>query len=87
MRRAEASFGDDDMVIYEPCNYVSNVAYYHSTTRLCDHEWSLEQDDVKALKRGMSTLAFGSSFFHGSHTTLGALYDGKVIAILSYVAH
>ena len=29
----------DGIMIYEPCNYVSNVAYYHSVTEICDYEW------------------------------------------------
>jgi len=34
-------FGDDKMIIYEPCNYASNVAYYHSATRVCDYpDWT-----------------------------------------------
>lgn len=28
-------FGKENMLIFEPCNYVSNVAYYHSATRIC----------------------------------------------------
>ena len=30
-------FGYDQIVIYEPCNYVSNLAFYHSATRICDY--------------------------------------------------
>ena len=25
----------DGLVIYEPCNYASNVAYYHDATEMC----------------------------------------------------
>ena len=39
-----ALFGDEEMIIYEPCNYVSNVAYYHSATRICDYPiWSINE--------------------------------------------
>ena len=32
----------EGMIIYEPCNYVSNVAYYHSALRVCDYpDWSI----------------------------------------------
>ena len=42
-------FGDEKMVIYEPCNYASNVAYYHSATRVCDYpDWAGTQDQIKA---------------------------------------
>ena len=34
--------------IYEPCNYASNVAYYHTVTEICDHEgWTIQMDDGK----------------------------------------
>ena len=29
------------MVIYEPCNYASNVAYYHDATEMCKSQASL----------------------------------------------
>ena len=34
-----------DVVIYEPCNYASNVAYYHVTTQMCDHwdKWNIPE--------------------------------------------
>ena len=47
MRNKTAMFMgfDDQIEIVEPCNYVSNVAYYHATTRICDYpEWSISDD-------------------------------------------
>jgi hypothetical protein len=36
-------FGDEQIVIFEPCNYASNVAYYHAATRICDYpDWSVD---------------------------------------------
>ena len=36
--------GEDKVLIYEPCNYASNIAYYHSTTRICDYpDWSIDE--------------------------------------------
>ena len=62
----------DNMIIYETCNYVSNIAYYHGACRLCDYpNWTIGDDYVNAMKRGFSTLAFGSAFMHGAHTSLG----------------
>ena len=26
-----------DITVYEPCNWVSNMAYYHSVTAVCEH--------------------------------------------------
>jgi len=31
-----------DVLIYEPCNYASNIAYYHSVTRACDWAWKVQ---------------------------------------------
>ena len=46
------SFGDDQMIVYEPCNYVSNVAYFRSVTRICDYpNWTLSNDYVREFKR------------------------------------
>ena len=28
----------DGVVIYEPCNYASNIAYYHDATEMCKHQ-------------------------------------------------
>lgn len=51
MRRTPADFGtgEEDILIEEPCNYVSNVAFFHSATRICDYpKWSISSDEVKA---------------------------------------
>ena len=32
--------------IWEPCNYASNLAYYHTVTEICKREnWNLPLDD------------------------------------------
>ena len=49
LRHTPAKFGDLDMLIKEPCNYASNVAYYHAVTRICSKEnWSMDIDMVRA---------------------------------------
>jgi hypothetical protein len=30
-------FGAKNITMMEPCNYASNVAYYHAATRICDY--------------------------------------------------
>jgi len=90
MRNKTAMFPgfDDKMEIMEPCNYVSNVAYYHATTRICDYpNWSIENEQITAQKRGFATLAMGSSFWHGSRTFAGSEFDDSMIAVISYLAH
>ena len=76
------------MIVYEPCNYVSNVAYYRSVTRICDYpDWALSMDYIKEFKREFATLAMGSAMYHASHTNLGNLFDNSVIGLISYLAY
>ena len=53
------------ITVYEPCNYASNVAFYHSITRLCEYpHWSKDAIDKRylvELKRGFANLAAGSA--------------------------
>ena len=66
----------DGIIIYEPCNYVSNVAYYRVVKQIADRKnWSMGAENQKALKQAFATLGMGSSFWHGSHTFLGHVYD------------
>lgn len=38
-------FGNEKVQILEPCNYASNVAFYHSATRICDYpDFSVGED-------------------------------------------
>ena len=39
MRTDPTPFGNEDMLVYEPCNYVSNVSYYHLVTEVCEYDW------------------------------------------------
>jgi len=40
-----ANFGADNMLIEEPCNYASNIAFYHASTRICDYpDWTVSED-------------------------------------------
>lgn len=75
--------------IYEPCNYASNLAYYHDVTMICAHKegWNIPREYVVAMAQGFSALTMGSSFWHGSHTLLGNIADNRFIDIVSYVAH
>ena len=81
-------FGDEKMIIYEPCNYASNIAYYHAATRICDYpNWSVDDVQINSLKRSFATLAMGSAMWHGSHTYVGYSFDNNMIAVISYLAH
>ena len=41
--------------IYEPCNYASNLAYYHVVTMICDNqEWSLPTEYTTAMAQAFT---------------------------------
>ena len=82
-----ARFGKEGMLIYEPCNYASNIAYYQAAMRVCKHKFSVDKMYVRSLKRSFSTMAIGSSFLHGSHTYVGYSFDRNMIALTAYLAH
>jgi len=74
--------------IYEPCNYASNLAYYHVVTMICDNkEWSLPREYTTAMAQAFTSLTVGSAFWHGSHTLLGNIADNRFIDVVSYLAH
>ena len=77
-----------DVVIMEPCNYASNMAYYHSAKRVCDYpSFAATNETQKALKRGFVTLAAGSAFMHATHTDLGAQFDVNLIGVIAYTSY
>ena len=69
--------------IYEPCNYASNVAYYHVVTSICDYsDWSLSSPYQLAMAQSFTALTVGSAFWHGSHTLLGNIADNRFIDVV-----
>ena len=69
--------------IYEPCNYASNVAYYHVVTSICKYEdWSVSDDYKLAMAQAFTSLTVGSAFWHGSHTLLGNIADNRFIDVV-----
>ena len=77
------------MLIYEPCNYASNLPNFYMATEMCNRaeDLSMPQNSSVAIIQTASFLAMGSSAYHGSHTNLGDSLDGDMIQILSYVIH
>merc|ERR1712241_110886 len=76
------------MPIWEPCNYASNLAYYHTVTEICGREsWNLPLDDVKAMAITFAILAQGSAFWHGSETNNGGAADVRINDLFAYVAY
>jgi len=79
--------GAEEVVIYEPCNYASNVAYYRAAVELCERNESndIGEEYITGLVQTLSTLMPGSALFHGSSTRLGAMLDVTPIIILSLI--
>jgi hypothetical protein len=72
--------------IIEPCNTLSNLAYYRIIPDLCAVRANLSMDDsyVNAIIQGFAMLGMGSSFMHGSHTQLGCVFDNAPIDVIAY---
>jgi len=80
LQNKSSFIGYDDTKIYafEPCNYASNLAFYHSSVRLCDYpnsSWSLSNGYRREFIRSFSGLAVGSAMWHASHTYVGSAFD------------
>uniref|UniRef100_A0A0G4HHM1 Uncharacterized protein n=1 Tax=Chromera velia CCMP2878 TaxID=1169474 RepID=A0A0G4HHM1_9ALVE len=81
-----------DLVIYEPCNVASNIAYYQALLLVCDRKdsetgLSLQTETVRAVVQSMAGIGFASSLWHGSHTKLGHTADNRLIDVCSLVIH
>ena len=85
--RPNVSLGRYGILTYEPCNYASNVAYYHSVTKMCKFNWSTTPEMQNNQKKIMATLAVGSAFMHQSYTFVGARFDNLMISMISYLGH
>lgn len=74
--------------IWEPCNYVSNLAYYRTTTEICARkQWHLPSASVKAITKAFASLATGSSFMHGSETIVGGSSDVRVNDLFGWIIY
>jgi len=74
--------------IWEPCNYASNVAYYHTVVEQCAREtWSLPSQSVNTIIKAYASLGAGSSFMHMSETNIGGISDVRVNDLIGYVAY
>ena len=74
--------------IYEPCNYASNLAYYHTVTEICGKDdWNVPETHVKTMGMVFAILAQGSAFLHGSQTKNGQAADSRINDLFAYVAY
>ena len=77
-----------EMAIWEPCNYISNLAYDRLVLELCrQDDWTLGQMDVRRIAEAFAIVTFGSSFFHASETCLGKIQDTKSNDLFIYILH
>ena len=68
------------MSIYEPCNYASNVAYYHTVTEICDHEgWSLPMEEGKHCQIRYNSLLYKTELtvYFNNMFNVGKVFEGK----------
>jgi len=85
--------GASNVLIQQPCNYASNVAYYSSMLSIWkgdgkeDHDWSITQSVRNLLAASFGSLGSGSAFFHGSGTQLGCRIDNAPIAHIALTAY
>ena len=72
----ELFFRHEKLLIIEPCNSASNIAYYYMATGVCEYRyWSLPATTVTALVEVSANLATGKQ-----HTK-----DNIIIHILVYM--
>jgi hypothetical protein len=76
-----------DIVIEQPCNTVSNIAYYHTMIAMCDYaDWTMSQNEISALASSFALLVPSSSLFHASNTALGGTMDSQAIRLAAFIA-
>merc|ERR1719318_720881 len=75
--------------IYEPCNVASSLEFYLNLVALDDFRphWKIQTEYVKAVSRVTTYVAFGSVFFHASHTKLGFKTDISSIRLMLFLAY
>ena len=77
-----------EMAIWEPCNYVSNLAYDRLVVELCSQtDWVMPLHTLNSIRKTFAILTFGSSFMHGSETQLGARQDVMSNDLLAFLLH
>ncbi|KAF2352050.1 hypothetical protein FHG87_017196, partial [Trinorchestia longiramus] len=80
------------MEIQQPCNYASNMVFYHVFNELCDRKqngksFNLPTKYVNLLAKAVASIAFSSSFYHGTDTVLGDQQDIAGIVMFVYSIH
>lgn len=81
-----------NMVVYEPCNSASNIAYYHLLNEVCNRravgsKFHFPPKYITAMGKMLAALPVASSFMHLTNTNLGSQQDVGIIRVLSYLLH
>jgi len=81
-----------DMIVHEPCGFVSSLAHYRLNSEVCasikeGHDYSLSSDSVNNINKAFSFMTIGTGFLHASHTKLGALVAKKTFDATIYILH
>ena len=83
---------DVGVPVYEPCNFASNMVYYHTMVQICDREaaggWAVSPPTVHALVTTYAGLAAGSALKHAAgQTRLGYVVDNLGIQLFTFISH
>ena len=76
------------MDIWEPCNYISNLAYDRLMVEMCLQEnWTLSQATVSKIAQAFAINTFASAFMHGSDTNLGGGQDVRSNDLFPFIIY
>ncbi len=79
--------GAPNIIIYEPCNSVSNLAYIRTMLEICeydeDNKWHFDDATVTGLVRAFDFLTPGSTLYHASGTITGGYVDNEGIRLFA----
>ena len=76
------------MDIWEPCNYISNLAYDRLMVEMClQQNWTLSQSTVSKIAQAFAINTFASAFMHGSDTNLGAGQDVRSNDLFPFIIY
>ena len=81
--------GRYEILITEPCNHVSSLGYYKTAMQICkfrkEKRWHVPEQTQRDMIRAVTSIAVGSSLYHGMSNDIGMDYDMITIAFLVYI--
>ena len=76
------------MDIWEPCNYISNLAYDRLAVEMClQQDWTLSEHTVSKIAQAFAINTFASAFMHGSDTRLGGGQDVRSNDLFPFIIY